>query len=305
MTREDVSFEVQGSVVRGVLYRPADAGAAACIVFAHGFSATMDWIVPTFAERFASAGFAALVFDYRHLGRSAGAPRHLVDVKQQRDDLRAAVAFARAQPRIDPARIALWGTSLGGSHVATVAAEDQKIAAVILNMPALDVIKGGNVENKRKALAVSRSAVLRTTLRMIGAALEDALRGALGRAPRYLKVYGKPGTAFFTDPALAQNFERLAQGSRTWENRVAARFLLAAPRYREGTMERIAAPMLVCLAEHDLEISNAYVMKKVARAPRAEIRTYPHGHFELYHGAAFEQLVADQVSFLSHRLKGA
>jgi dienelactone hydrolase len=302
MKREEVSFDVQGSTVRGVLFRPDGSDAAACIVLAHGFSATMDWIVPKFAERFASAGLAALVFDYRHLGRSDGTPRQLVHVKKQREDLRAAIAFARAQPAIDPARVALWGTSLGGSHVAAIAAEDPKIAAVILNMPALDVIKGGNVESKRKALEVSRGLVVLTTLRLLGAALEDALRGVLGRTPRYLEVYGDAGHAFLADPRLAQNFEHLAKGSVTWQNRVAARFLLGAPRYREGTMERIPSPMLVCLADKDVEISNVYVIDKVRRAPRAEVRTYPYGHFDLYHGPPFEQLVAEQAAFLRHHL---
>ena len=42
---------------------------------AHGFSGTMDWIVPDFAARFADGGLAALIFDYRYLGDSGGEPR--------------------------------------------------------------------------------------------------------------------------------------------------------------------------------------------------------------------------------------
>ena len=149
---------------------------------------------------------------------------------------------------------------------------------------------------------MSRGAAVWTALRLLGAALDDGARAVLGRPPRYLKVYGKPGEAFLTDPALAQNFERLEKGSSTWENRVAARFLLGVPRYREGTMERIAAPMLVCLAEKDVEISNAYVADKAAKAPRAEVHTYPHDHFDLYHGTPFEELAAEQTAFLRRHL---
>ena len=87
------------------------------MVMANGFSGTMDWILPSYAERFAVAGFAVLIFDYRFVGESEGQPRQLIDVKQQREDIRAATHFARRTEGIDPARIALWDTSLGGGHV--------------------------------------------------------------------------------------------------------------------------------------------------------------------------------------------
>ncbi len=100
----------------------------------------MDWIVPSFAERFASAGFAALIFDYRHLGRSEGQPRQLVDVRKQRTDLRMAVALARRLEGIDPDRVALWGTSLGGSHVVELAAQDVRIRELLCNVFGLEVV---------------------------------------------------------------------------------------------------------------------------------------------------------------------
>ena len=49
-----------------------------CVVLAHGFSGTMDRLVP-YAERFAADGIAALVFDYRGFGESGGQPRQVVD----------------------------------------------------------------------------------------------------------------------------------------------------------------------------------------------------------------------------------
>ncbi|AUX45184.1 alpha/beta hydrolase [Sorangium cellulosum] len=301
--RTPLTFESEGVLCAATLFAPASPPAQRpCVVMANGFSGTMDWILPSFAERFAAAGLAVLAFDYRHLGRSDGEPRQLVDVRKQRADLRAAVACARRQPGIRPERVALWGTSLGGSHVVEVAAEDARIAAVILNMPALDALAGANVEAKRERAGVSRATVAWVTARLLAAAARDAARGALGRPPRYLAVYGAPGEAFFTDPELAPRFERVAEESPTWQNRVAARFLLRVPRYREGTMERIAAPILVCLAERDVEVSAAFVRSKAERARRAEIRTYPADHFDLYHGDAFEQVAADQTEFLRAHL---
>ena len=297
-----VGFRVGASRVAGVLYLPDSALRSPCVVLANGFSGTMDWIVPRFAERFAAAGVAALAFDYRHLGESEGAPRQLVDLEEQRADLRAAIGFVRAHPAIDPGHIALWGTSLGGSHAVTVAAEDPSIAALVLNAPALDALAGANIEAKRRSLGVSSTMVITTTMRLLAAALDDAVRGALHLPPRYLAVYGKPGKAFFTDPALAENFARLEAASTSWQNRIAARFLLHAPRYRRGTIKRISAPILVCLAEHDVEVSAAFVTSKLTEAKAGRVRIYPVGHFDLYHGDTFNAVVADQVAFLREHL---
>jgi len=147
---------------------------------ANGFSGTMDWILPDFAERFAAAGIAALAFDYRHLGESEGEPRQIINVRRQRRDLKRAVQLARSHAGIDPERIGLWGTSLGGSHAAHHASKDGRIAAVILNMPALDVVKGSNVKEKLRRMNVSRMEMLRASIRLLGAAARDAIQGALG-----------------------------------------------------------------------------------------------------------------------------
>ena len=131
---ERVSFDSGGSAIAGVLYRPVgDSVAGPCVVMAHGFSGTMDWIVPEFAATFADGGLTVLIFDYRYLGVSGGEPRQLIDTRRQREDLHRAIEFVRSRKDIDTRRIALWGTSLGGSHAIQLAAEDTKIAAVVAN----------------------------------------------------------------------------------------------------------------------------------------------------------------------------
>jgi dienelactone hydrolase len=127
--RERVAFQSDGITLAGYLYRPVDEPARAlpAVVMAHGFSGTMDRLF-RYAERFANAGMAVLVFDYRNFGASGGQPRQLIDLRGQRADWRAAISFARAQQGIDPGRIALWGSSLGGAHAITVAADDPTLA---------------------------------------------------------------------------------------------------------------------------------------------------------------------------------
>jgi hypothetical protein len=57
--------------------------------------------VAPFAQRFAAAGYYALVFDYRHFGDSDGEPRRLLDIKRQLQDWRRAQGIQPGQAR-DP-----------------------------------------------------------------------------------------------------------------------------------------------------------------------------------------------------------
>src|SRR4051794_10731811 len=71
MVREDVEFQSEGTTVRGWLYRPDDAdGDVPAVVLAGGWCYVRELVMPYYAESFAAAGIAALVFDYRNLGVS-------------------------------------------------------------------------------------------------------------------------------------------------------------------------------------------------------------------------------------------
>ena len=119
----EVFFDSAGVRCAADLYWPdAVTGSVACVVMGHGGSGTKRLRLPKYAKVFAAAGLAVLAFDYRRFGNSGGLPRQVIEVAGQREDYRAAVRFARSLDGTDPRRIALWGTSLSGSHVLAVAA---------------------------------------------------------------------------------------------------------------------------------------------------------------------------------------
>jgi dienelactone hydrolase len=301
--KSKISFISQGITCRGHLYYPEiNSGKLPCVVMANGYSGTMDWILPSFAEAFACNGMAVLIFDYRYLGDSDGVPRQLIDPDEQLADLKNAVSFVRHHNLIEKKKIALWGTSLGGSYVITLASQDPDIAAVIGNMPAIDAVKGGNINVKAKKAGVSKLRSITATLQLLGAAVLDAIKGTLGLEPFYIKVYGKPGRAFFTDPELAPRFDFLEQNSSTWQNRTTPRFLFKAPRYRNGTFEKIRTPIQLTLATNDVELSIDFIKDKAKQAQSVEVKEYPYGHFDLYHGEISQQVIKDQVAFLRHHL---
>jgi dienelactone hydrolase len=296
MQRDDVTFESGGARCAAWLYRPEGSeGRVPCVVMAHGFSAVREARLDAYAERFAQAGMAALVFDYRHFGASGGEPRQLLDIRRQLDDYRAAIAFARGLDGIDPERVAAWGTSFSGGHVQAIAAEDHRLAAVVAQVPYADGLV--NLPHLGKRLL----------LRLTAEGLRDQAGALLGRSPRTVPAVGPPGSvAVMTQPDAESGFRAITPPGSTWRNEVAARIALHGGTYRPGTKsKRIRCPILYCIADHDSVTPIAPALKAAAAAPRSEVKRYPAGHFDPYVGDLFELVVADQIEFLTRHLQPA
>ena len=199
-TREDLTFDSAGVPLAAWLYRPAaaDGDAVPCIVMAHGFSATRRDGLEPYAERFADAGFAVLLFDYRGFGDSGGEPRQVIDIRAQQDDYRAAIRAAARVPWVDAARIALFGSSFSGGHVVTVAAGDAQIAAVISQAPFADGI--AQLRNTPPTIAA----------RMTVDGIRDVVGAAAGRPPVTVAAAGPPGSyAVMTAPEAEPGFQAI------------------------------------------------------------------------------------------------
>lgn len=84
-----------------------------------------------FARSFVPRGYACLAFDYRGFGASEGERGRLVP-QEQIEDVLAAVSFVRSVPEIDPGQVGLIGWALGGGVAIGAAAEDERIAAVVV-----------------------------------------------------------------------------------------------------------------------------------------------------------------------------
>jgi fermentation-respiration switch protein FrsA (DUF1100 family) len=88
---------------------------------------------------------------------------------------------------------------------------------------------------------------------------------------------------------------------------VAARIGLSAGLYRPGLQaDRLPCPILIQIADRDAVVPVKAAQDAAWRATgRAEVRTYPIGHFDIYSGEPFERAVADQLHFLRRHLGSA
>ena len=133
---EAIKFEVPGATLRGRLFRPPGSGGPVpLIVMSPGLTQVIDMSLDSFAERFAEAGLAALLYDQRNFGLSGGEPRQEADPWQQVHDMRDAISFARRLPGVDAERVGLWGTSYSGGHALVVGALDRRVKCVVAQAP--------------------------------------------------------------------------------------------------------------------------------------------------------------------------
>jgi pimeloyl-ACP methyl ester carboxylesterase len=104
---------------------------------AHGFSATITGMAAEkYAELFCVAGFAVLLYDHRNFGISDGEPRQEINLWIQARGYRAAIDFVTTLSEVDRDRIPIWGDSLSGGEVIAVGALDERVRAIIAQVPA-------------------------------------------------------------------------------------------------------------------------------------------------------------------------
>lgn len=289
---EDIRIPSAGEQLAAYLYRPEPTdGDVPCVVMAHGFSGTRDDGLPPYAEAFRDAGFAVILFDYRHFGASTGEPRQLLDINRQIDDYRAGVAYARRLDGVDPARIVAWGTSFSGGHVLALAATDPNLAAVIAQAPFTDGIP-------TLALMPLKNALLATY-----SGLRDQIGAWLRRSPYLIPAVGDPGTfAAMTAPEAKPGFEALIPPNSLRRNEVSARIAPRLALYRPALKApQLMMPLLVCVCDKDATTPPAPAIKAGERAPRGEVLRYPYGHFDIYNDPKAR---ADQIEFLRRVVAG-
>jgi uncharacterized protein len=285
MTRKDLRFLSGTDSCAAWLYPAAgDSPLAPIIVMAHGLSGTRRDGLGAFAERFAAAGIATLVFDHRGFGDSDGEPDLFVP-KRQMEDWHAAIGFARALPGIDAQRVATFGSSMGGGNALAAAAQDSRVVAAISQVPFLDMVRQAH----------------RSSLRITARILLAAVLG------RHLPVLGQPDeVAFINAPGGAVGWRHvvaIGEDSR-WRDRVSSRWLLGRPYRPARYARKLHCPWLACVGECDQVAKPGPAIAAANRAPLGELRTYAGvDHFDIYDGPQHERLLADQLAFLRRHLR--
>lgn len=286
--KQDISFDSHGARCAAWLFLPSGEGPFPIIVMAHGLAAVKEMRLDAYAERFREAGYACLVFDYRHFGESEGEPRQLLSIKRQHQDWMAAIAYARQIPEVDARKVVLWGTSLSGGHVLEVAARLPEIAAVIAQVPHLSAAASLGLNSVKTMLALTLHG------------LYDALRGLLGLSPHYILSSAEPGElAVMTAPGESNGYLQLVPAGQNFDRRIAARFAVSVGGYSPvNALKKLDMPVLIQAARRDVTTPAQPAIDACPKYANVELKLYDTGHFQPYLEPVFSEIVADQLAFL-------
>lgn len=167
---QDVRFPaVDGRALRGWLVRGSVVGSRPAIVVLHGWGGSAAHLLPIVPPLHA-LGAHVLLLDARGHGRSD--PIDFMSMPRFAEDLERAVAWLRANPEVDPARIALLGHSVGAGACLLAASRDPQISGVVsvasMAHPA-ELMR----RSMRRLPAFAVRAVLRTIENTIGHRFDD------------------------------------------------------------------------------------------------------------------------------------
>ncbi len=287
-TRE-LAFDVDGDTCRGTLYLPGGDGEdPPVVVMAPGLGAERTFGYPAVAERFADAGYAAFLFDYREFGAADGRSQ-AVHPAGQRADYEGAIDRVG---RVDAVGtdLVLWGTSLSAGHVLTLAAERRGVDAVIGVVPLLD---GRAIAKRRGWRYLVRSGL---------AGVRDLIGHRFGRGRSVPIVGDTDELAAITEPGTKRAYLDLVDRESTWRNETPARSVLRVANYRPAErLDEIRAPTMLLAGTDDGIVDAESVVDAAETLSRGTVVSMPADHFSAL-GEDFEPAVGHQLSFLRDAL---
>jgi fermentation-respiration switch protein FrsA (DUF1100 family) len=236
-----------------------------------------------FAEVFAEAGLAALVYDNRNFGASDGQPRYEIDPWAQVRDYRHAITYLQTIPGIDRDRIGVWGSSYSGGHAIVLGAIDKRIKAAVSQVPLISGFR--NVQR------LVRSDFL-PGLRA-GFAADREARFA-GKEPGMIPVVAEDPLAPSALPT-PESWQWFTETGRTrapsWANEVTVRSVEMLMEYEPiSYIERVSpTPLLLVVGAGDVLTPADLALEAYERAREPKkLVILPGGHFGAYTGPDFE-----------------
>jgi hypothetical protein len=269
-----------GSKIAGELTIPKGAGPhpAALLISGSGSQDRDETIFGhkpflLLADALTSQGIAVLRTDDRGVGKSTGATDQAT-VQTHAGDVKAGLAFLRAQPEVDAKRVGLVGHSEGGLIAALVAAEDRELAFIV-SLAGPGVPGKALILMQQRAIldaspdipAATKDAMVAAQTKIMAAVAGDADEAALVALVRQglaagLKA-GAPGQAAMAEADLDRAAAAAAkQVSHAWFRSFVT--LDPAPLWA-----KVSCPTLALVGERDLQVpadANLEAIKKALAA---------------------------------------
>jgi len=279
---EEVAFDDLGGHARlaGALTLPPGPGPfpAAVLVAGSGPNTRDEPILGhrlflVLADHLTRGGLAVLRYDKRGTGASTGDYARAT-TRDFADDVQAALAWLRARGDTDPARIGLIGHSEGGLIAPMVAAQDPKVAFVV--MMAGPGVNGAAILDEQGRLITRAMGMSEAKITQSSALRDEAIaivRAEKDPAAAAAKIRARLSAAARDQGLTDQQIEaQIAVLNSEW-----FRFFFdydPAP-----TLRQVRAPVLALIGAKDLQVSAAQNLPAIRAAlaanPNAEVDELP------------------------------
>ena len=217
---EAFQFPSYGSMLNALYYEAAGAGPHGTVLMLHGFPGNEKNL--DLAQAIRREGWNVLYFDYRGSWGSPGT----FSFQHSMQDAQSALTYLRDPAnakhlRADPARIVLFGHSMGGMIALYTAAHDDKVLAAGV-ISAADMAghaqapAGASAEAQKQLLADLSKALAAEGLAPLAGCTPDALAAELMAHPEWALASDAPGLKLTpllivtSDDGLAEAADKLA-----------------------------------------------------------------------------------------------
>jgi pimeloyl-ACP methyl ester carboxylesterase len=254
------------------------------IVLCNGYTATKELFLPETAAVLAGAGYAVLSFDYTGWGESEGS-RHCLAPSGRVMDAHAAVTFLGLQSAVDHTWVGVLGWSYGGATAIWLAAIDERLGCT--------VSIGGVGDGTRWMRSVRDADEWASLL----------ARSTSDRSRRVLD--GRSGLALRTeilklDPESVKFLARARQAKKGAADEIPLAFVDETITFNpEWVVGRISPhAVLLVTGENDLIVPPAEAEALFAHAgePKKLSVIEGAGHYDLYTGQAFDEVMGEAVA---------
>jgi uncharacterized protein len=293
MASQAVSFYSEGTRLSGDLFLPdglASGERRPGIVLCHGYTGVRNLYLPDTAQALTGAGYVVLTFDYKGWGDSDG-PKSRLSPYGRVIDSQAALTFLGAQPMVDADQLGIYGTSYGGATVVWTAAVDPRVKAVV---SVVGIGHGG-----RWMRSVRRPDEFADLLARSGA---DRLRRVMTGASEF----ADRSAILLPDRQSAKLAAAARRGNPGAVSEIPLEFIDDTLGFHpEWVVDKIAPrPVLFITSDDDRLVppDESEALYAKAGEPKRLVVLKGWGHYEVYTGEAFRQVIAATLAWYQEYL---
>lgn len=283
MRAKNISIPLDTYHIQADLYLQENS--SPLIVMAHGFGGDKSCALHLYIDFYIEQGYSVCCFDYRGFGNSTGKYKNLVDKNSQLLDWQTVIDYLKKTLNLTEKQLILWGYSLSGAHVLTLASKTN-YQAVIANFPHVDGVAS---VLKYPSLYLLPAVFLAVT---------DLALSMVGRT-KTMKVVSKNRFAVLSGKDSYEGYYSLIPPDQYWDNKVPARIIATISFYRPiAVAHYIQCPTLMLGAKNDSLIPIVQTRKTAQKSKYIQYVEENCGHFDLFHRQFMSTIQKQHSEFL-------